>query len=117
MHYMLLIYSREAEWEGASQAEQAAIMRRHDELEGDLRTAGEYHGCGALAPVAAARTVRAGGDGTLVTDGPFAETKEQLGGYYLIEANDMDEAISIAARIPGTSSSAVEVRPIVDCHL
>jgi hypothetical protein len=77
-----------------------------------IRESGHLVGGDALHPVETATTVRVRGGETMVTDGPFAETKEQLGGYYLIEAKDADEAISIAARIPGANHGSVEVRPV-----
>jgi len=114
MHYMLLIYASEAAWGSASPEAQAAVMRRHDELERDLRATGRYKGCGALGSIATATTVRVRDGKPLVTDGPFAEAREQLGGYYLVEAKDLDEAIGIAARIPGVGNACVEVRPLHD---
>ena len=78
MLYMLLIYANEREWAGYSEAEQAAVMRGHDRLEADLRQVGKYRGCGALEPTGSATTVRVRGGKTMVTDGPFAETKEHL---------------------------------------
>jgi hypothetical protein len=83
-------------------------------LEQDLRKAGKYRGCGGLAATSAATTVRLGSGKPLITDGPFAETKEQFGGYYLVEATDLDDAMSYAARIPGMGNRAVEVRPVLD---
>jgi hypothetical protein len=114
MHYMLLIYAAENEWEEASPAERAAIMEEHDRLERDLRGSGRYGGCGALASGATATTLRRRAGKLTVTDGPFAETREQLGGYYLVEADDLDQAIAFAERIPGTPATAVEVRPLAD---
>jgi hypothetical protein len=112
MHYMLLIYDSEREWEAASEAERARMMCQHEALERDLRVAGRYAGCGALASATTATTIRRGGAKPLVTDGPFAETREQLGGYYIIEAPSLDEAIDYAGRLLLTPQSAIEVRPI-----
>ena len=112
MMYMLLIYATEAEWTAFSDAEQAAVMDDHLRLESDLRSAGKYKGCGALQLTSTATTVRVRGGKTLVTDGPFAETKEQFGGYYLVEAKDLDDALSIAARIPTARNGSIEVRPL-----
>jgi hypothetical protein len=112
MLYMLLIHSEEAEWAAFSEAAQAAEMRDHAVLEQELRKAGKYKGCGALQPTGTATTVRVRSGKTLVTDGPFAETKEQLGGYYLVDAEDLDAAIAIAARIPTARHGSVEVRPL-----
>ncbi len=80
----------------------------------DLRESGHYLGCNRLMPPAAATTVRVRNGQTLVTDGPFVETKEQFGGYFLIEATDLNEAIQIASRIPGARLGCVEVRPVAD---
>jgi hypothetical protein len=79
-----------------------------------IRGSGHYIGCNRLLPAATATTVRVRNGKTSVTDGPFAETKEQLGGYYLIEAQSVDEAIQVAARIPGASIGCVEVRPVAE---
>jgi hypothetical protein len=114
MVYVLMIYANEADWTTKSQEEMAPIMREHERLEQDLRRAGKYKGCGGLAPSSAATTVRLGEGKPLITDGPYAETKEQFGGYYLVDAKDLDEALSFAARIPGMGKRAVEVRPVLD---
>ena len=112
MIYMLLIYASEADWTTKSEAEMAPVMREHERLEQDLRKGGKYKGCCGLAPTTAATTVRLGAGKPLTTDGPYAETKEQFGGYYLIEARDLNEAIQVAARIPGARMGCVEVRPV-----
>ena len=114
MIYILMIYADEADWTTKSEAEMAPVMREHERLELDLRKAGKYRGCGGLAPSSAATTVRLGASKPLITDGPYAETKEQFGGYYLIDAHDLDDALSFAARIPGVGHRAVEVRPVLD---
>lgn len=114
MIYMLMIYTNETDWTTKSEGEMAPIMAAHDRLEQDLRKAGKYRGCGGLAPTSAATTVRLGAGKPAITDGPFAETKEQFGGYYVIDAKDLDEALTFAARIPGFGNRAVEVRPILD---
>lgn len=114
MIYMLLIYASEADWTTKSEAEMAPVMREHERLEQDLRKGGKYKGCGGLAPTTAATTVRLGAGKPLTTDGPYAETKEQFGGYYLIDVKDLDEALAIAARIPGVGKRAVEIRPVLD---
>jgi hypothetical protein len=113
MLYMLLIYANEAEWTAFSGERQAAVMRDHVALEDDLRRAGKYKGCGALQLTDSATTVRVRDGKTLVTDGPFAETKEQFGGYYLVDAADLDDALAIAARIPTARNGSIEVRPLV----
>jgi hypothetical protein len=112
MVYMLLIYTAESDWASFTASEQAAVMREHDRLEADLREKGKYQSCGALEPTSSATTVRVRDGKMLVTDGPFAETKEQFGGYYLVDAKDLDEAMAIAARIPGARNGSIEVRPV-----
>jgi hypothetical protein len=108
MKYLLLIYDTEKRWEkGYDQAELA-----------EYRAFGQEHasailGGHALKPTSSATTVRVRDGKRLTTDGPFAETKEQLGGYYLVEAKDIDEAIRIAGKIPGARFGSVEVRPIM----
>jgi hypothetical protein len=116
MVYMLMIYTDESDWTTKSEAEMAVIMEAHGQLEQDLRKAGKYRGCGGLAPTSSATSVRlrAGGGKPVITDGPFAETKEQFGGYYLVEAENLDEVLPFAARIPGFGNRTVEVRPILD---
>jgi len=114
MVYLLMIYANEADWTSKSEAEMAPMMREHDRLEQDLRKAGMYRGCGGLAPSSAATTVRIRAGKPIITDGPFAETKEQFGGYYLVETENLDEALKFAARIPGMGDRAIEVRPVVD---
>src|SRR5262245_2966111 len=112
MLYMLLIYADEAEWAASSEAARAAVMCDHDRLDADLKAVGKYKGCGALQPTSSATTVRVREGRALVTDGPFAETKEQFGGYYLVDARDLDDALAIAARIPTARRGSVEVRPV-----
>ena len=114
MVYILMIYANEADWTTKSEAEMAPVMSAHAQLEQDLRKAGKYRGCGGLAPTAAATTVRLGAGKPVITDGPYAETKEQFGGYYLVEAKDLDEVLAYAARIPGVGNRAVEIRPVLD---
>ena len=113
MEYMLLIYVNEAEGRKRSDAEQAQMHREYMAFTQDLVRAGKNKGGNALEQTAAASTVRVRDGKTMVTDGPFAETKEQLGGYYLVEVKDLDEAISIAARIPGAKFGSIEVRPVM----
>ena len=114
MIYMLMIYANEADWTTKSEAEMAPIMAEHERLEKDLKAAGKYKGCGGLAPTSAATTLRLREGKKIVSDGPYAETKEALGGYYVIDVKDLDEALAYAARIPGTGQRAVEIRPILD---
>ncbi len=113
MQYLLLIYQRESEWARLSEAETGKIFQEYMEFSRGIRKSGNYVGGNALQPVETATTVRVKDGKTLTTDGPFAETKEQLGGYFLIEAKDLDEAIAIAARIPDARNGSIEVRPIM----
>jgi hypothetical protein len=113
MEYMLLIYNNEADGKKLSAAEQAEMHQAYMTFTEDLSKSGKNKGGNALEGASTATTVRVRNGKTVVTDGPFAETKEQLGGYYLVEAKDLDEAISIAARIPGSKHRSIEVRPIL----
>ncbi len=111
MHYALLIYTDETRDSQASQQEQEAVMAAYYAIGEEYKekiTGGE-----ALMPTNSATTVQLRDGKTLTTDGPFAETKEQLGGFYLVNANDLDEAIQIAARIPGAGHGCSEVRPVM----
>ena len=114
MKYMLLIYDREQDWGNMSEAEQGAIYGEYMKFGKDIQESGNYLAGAQLHPVASATSVRIREDEQLVTDGPFAETHEQLGGYYLIEAKDLDEATAIAARVPSARLGTVEIRPLVD---
>jgi hypothetical protein len=112
VEYLLLIYGNEKGWESMPKAELEAVYGEYMSFTEDIKKKGNYKGGNPLQPTATATTVRVKGGKTLTTDGPFAETKEQLGGYYLVEARDLDEAIAIAARIPGARAGSIEVRPI-----
>jgi hypothetical protein len=111
MRYLLLIYGPEATEEPPAD-EAAAMMQAYSAFTAHVKERGAYLGGEALEPTATATTVRVRDGQTLTTDGPFAETKEALGGYYLVEAKDLDEAIDIAARIPTAQLGSIEVRPI-----
>ena len=111
MKYMLLIYTDENAW---AEGEREECMAESTRLTHELHAKGQYRGASPLHPVAMATSVRVRDGKRLVTDGPFAETHEQLGGFFLIEARDLDEAIAIAARIPGARKGTVEVRPVVE---
>ena len=113
MEYILLIYVDEAQGSRRSDAEQGQMHQEYMAFTQDLARSGKNKGGNALQQTTAASTVRVRNGKTTVTDGPFAETKEQLGGYYLVEAKDLDEAISIAARIPGAKHGSIEVRPVM----
>ena len=112
MQYLLMIYDDETRMKGATQADQAAMMKEYGEFSASIVKSGNMKAGDALQPSSTATTVRVRGGKTLSTDGPFAESKEQLGGYYLIEAKDLDEARGIAARIPGAKHGSIEVRPV-----
>jgi hypothetical protein len=112
MQYLLMLYANEAGWSNFSQAEQEQGMAAYQAYTEALKTAGVYKGSNRLAPISAATTVRLADGKSQVLDGPYVETKEQLGGYYLIDVPDLDAAISWAARCPGASHGIVEVRPI-----
>ena len=113
MEYLLLIYSPEKEMEKKTPADYQALSDEYGRFTADLQQKGHYKGGNALQPTSTATTVRAPGGKVLKTDGPFAETKEQLGGYYLVEAKDLDEAIALAARVPSARFGSIEVRPIM----
>lgn len=113
MQYMLLVYLNEQEWEKLSQAEKEEMMKHGTSFANELKEKNQFVAGSPLEPVAAARTIRKSDRGVLVTDGPFAETREQLGGYALIEAKDLAEAIEIGKRFHGGGLGAIEVRPVL----
>lgn len=113
MRYMLLLYGDEGEWAGLSDEDQAAEMEKWNAYTAAIESEGIMRGGDALHPTAAATTVRLRGGDTQVTDGPFAETREQLGGYYLIECDGLDQALEAARRVPGVGVGSVEVRPVM----
>src|SRR3954468_17603364 len=113
MRYILLIHDDERAWGRLSDAEQQQIMADYRQLSEQLQASGHYVGGSPLAPPSTAPSVRVRDAKRVVTDGPFAETREQLGGFYLVEARDLDEAIGIAARIPSARFGTIEVRPLV----
>ncbi|HMP08146.1 MAG TPA: YciI family protein [Lacipirellulaceae bacterium] len=110
MKYMLLIYSDEQSW---SEGEREKCFVESTALTHELAETGHFLAASPLHPVATATCVRVREGKPLVTHGPFAETREQLGGYFLVEAADLDEALAIAARIPGARKGTVEVRPVL----
>ena len=114
MKYMLLIYDNEQAWTRISEAEQRKIYGEYMQFTEDIKASRNYLAGSQLHPIATASTVRVREGKELITDGPFAETHEQLGGYYLIEAKDLDEATKIAKRIPSARYGTVEVRPVVE---
>ena len=113
MEYLLMIYSRESDWAALSEEARGALYKDYYEFTEGIRKSGHYKGGNPLQPVSTATTVRVREGKTLTTDGPFAETREQLGGYYLVEAKNLDEAISFAAGIPGAKTGSIEVRPVL----
>jgi hypothetical protein len=113
MKYLLLIYENEGDFTNVSEAEQGKIFQEYMDYSRGIRKSGNYIGGEALQPIATATTVRQRNGKTLTTDGPFAETKEQLGGFYLVEARGLDEAIKLASGIPAVRTGSIEVRPIM----
>jgi hypothetical protein len=110
MQYMLLIYHNEAN--RMSPQEESQMLQEYVGFTQDIVKSGKFKAGDRLEPTANATTVRVRNGKTATVDGPFAETKEQLGGYYLVDAKDLDEAIAIAARIPGAKHGSIEVRPV-----
>jgi hypothetical protein len=113
MQYMLLIYGDQDGWKSRSEEENGQIMQAYMQFTEELQGSGSLVGGDALQPTETATTVRVRNDETLTTDGPFAETKEQLGGYYIVDVGSIDEALEWAAKIPGASHGSVEVRPVM----
>jgi hypothetical protein len=112
MQYLLLIYDNEAEMLANRTGSGEVMMKEYREFTDSILKSGNMKAGDALQPTSTATCVRIRNGKTLTTDGPFAETKEQLGGYYLIEAKDLDEATKIAARVPSAKSGTIEVRPV-----
>lgn len=111
MKYMLLIYMGE---NAMNEKEREECYVESTQLAKDLHTTGKFLGANPLHPISTATSVRIRDGKRLVTDGPFAETREHLGGYFLVDAKDLDEALGIAARIPGARKGTVEVRPVIE---
>lgn len=115
MRYMLLIYGDEKASAKMSREEGQAMFQEYGEFTTGIRNSGAFQAGDPLQPTSTATTVRSKNGKAVTTDGPYAETKEQLGGYYIVEAKNLDEAIAIASRIPGVRrGGAVEVRPIME---
>jgi hypothetical protein len=112
MQYLLLLYHNEPDFQAFSQEEKTALTREYFTLIEDLTKKGQYLGGNPLEATTTAKTVRVRNQKTMITDGPFAETKEQLGGYFLVEVRDEAEAAAIAARIPAARRGSVEVRRV-----
>lgn len=112
MQYVLMIYSNEGRWAKMTQAEREQGVAAYSAYTEALRKAGVLAGANRLQPASAATTVRVANGKSQVLNGPYADSKEQLGGYYVIDVPDLDAALSWAARCPGASHGTVEVRPV-----
>jgi hypothetical protein len=113
MQYMFLIYDEEKKWAEMSEAQQGELVGAYHAFTEAAKEAGVLRAGDALQPVQTATTIRVRKGEVLTTDGPFAETKEQLGGYYLLDCKDLDEALEWAARIPSAAVGSIEVRPVM----
>jgi hypothetical protein len=113
MQYLLMIYRNEAELGKLGAAERKQMMADYGAFTQSIVQSGHFKSGDGLQPTTTATTVRVRDGKTMTTDGPFAETREQLGGYYLIDAKDLDTALAIAARIPGAKTGSIEVRPVM----
>jgi hypothetical protein len=113
MQYMLLIYDNEKMWPSMNEKERNALMGEYFAFTEEIKKSGTLVAGDALQATNTATTVRVRNGKPLTTDGPFAETKEQLGGYYLVEAKDLDEAMALAAKIPSARFGSIEVRPVM----
>ena len=114
MKYLCLIYEDEAQWQNMPKANADKVFGEYFAFTEDIKKSGHYVGGNPLQPTSSATTVRVRTGNVSTTDGPFAETKEQLGGYYLIEARDLNDAIQVASRIPAARTGCIEVRPIME---
>ena len=112
MRYLLMIYSPESHYATMSERDMGELMAAYGSFTEDIGASGAMQGAERLKPTATATTVRIRNGKTAVTDGPFAETKEHLGGYYLIDVKDLDEAIAWAAKVPTATYGSIEIRPI-----
>src|ERR1700726_456167 len=113
MQYLLLIYQNEADYAKLDAAASQKMLAEYGAFTQGIIQSGNFKAGDALQPISTATTVRVREGKTLTTDGPFAETREQLGGYYMIEAKNLDEAIAIASRVPSAKSGSIEVRPVM----
>jgi len=113
MQYLLLIYGAESHFAKTSSSDRDRILQEYGEFTRSIAQSGKLRGGNELDVTGKAKTVRVRDGKSFVSDGPFAETKEQLGGYYLVEANNPEEALEIAARIPSARWGSVEVRPVI----
>ena len=117
MQYAILIYDREEDWASMPEAQRGAMFAEYGRFTQDLKAAGKLRAGEPLQPSHSATTVRVRDGKTLTTDGPYAETREQLGGFYVLEADNLDEAVAWAARIPSALIGSVEVRPLATLSL
>lgn len=111
MRYLLLLYSEEGAW---TDEQREHCYRESTEVAHQLKAESRYLGCSPLQPVSTATSIQVRDGKRIVMDGPFAETREQLGGYFLVSAKDLDEAIGIAERLPGVHRGTIEIRPLVE---
>ncbi len=114
MKYALLIYAAEKDWAGKSPEEQKRIYDEYWAYTTELKKSGKMRSCEPLDPTSTATTVRVRDGKTVPTDGPFAETKEQLGGIYVVDVKDLNEAIAWAAKIPDARNGSIEIRPLMN---
>jgi hypothetical protein len=117
MRYALLIYASEQDWASQTEEESQAVNQEYMAFTKDIIDRGLMKGGEALQPTSTATSVRVRNGETLTTDGPFAETKDQLGGFYLVDCKDLDEAIEVAAGIPDARRGSIEVRPIMELDM
>jgi hypothetical protein len=114
MRYMLLLFGDESSWANMSEEEGAAVMAAYDRYYEEATKAGVFVSGEGLQPTATATTMRIVGGERVLSDGPFAETKEQLGGFYVLECKDLDDALAWAERCPASGNGAIEIRPVID---
>ena len=114
MRYMLLIYSPESYWASISEQERGKIYQEYLDFTDSIRKSGHHIAGDPVERTAAATTVRVRDGKAVSTDGPFAETREQLGGYYIVDVKNLDEAIAVAAKIPSVRTGTIEVRPLIE---
>ena len=114
MRYLCLIYEDEKAWQKMSEADMQKGMAEYNAFTESIKKNGNYVGGEALQPTPTAKSVRVRNGKISATDGPYVETKEQLGGYYLIKAKDLNDAVQVASRIPGAKHGTIEVRPIME---
>jgi|SRR5882672_3695713 len=114
MKYMLLIHDSEKAWAGLGEAERQDIMGRYRTFATEIRGNGQYVAGSQLQPTTNATSVQVRNGKRLVTDGPFAETREQLGGFFVVEARNLDDAIALAERLPSAATGTIEIRPLVE---